>query len=341
MTMPINNPGPFLSVVVKCYNEGGKIDLCLRSLVAATAGLDAEIVVCDSLSEDRSVEIACKYPVRVVQLTDPADRRCGAVAQLGFQFARGEFVLLMDGDMELLADFLPAAIKWLGQDAHLAGVGGRLVEMSDGIEFRERQLRPDSGDLPGEVRRINGCGLYRAAAIRDVGYLMDRNLHCFEEFELGLRLRAAGWRLRKLEMACVRHHGHRDSSPRLLVRRWRTRFFRGYGELLRATWGRAAFADALKLCRIALLVAAWWVVLAVIGATAALAFPAWAAAFGLVTLAALPWLGFYLRKRSLQRASHAFLTAQFSAASLIGGLLARRIRPRDPIAAIVLRDEPA
>lgn len=326
---------PPLSVVVKCFNEEANIGRCLGAIVAQTAGYDAEVILADSISTDRSVEIARFFPVRIVQLANPADRRCGAAGHLGWQFARGRFLLLIDGDMELLPGFLPAALAAMQEDARLAAVGGSLVEMSDGLEFRERQLRPDASRRPGLVDHVTGCALYRSTAIEDVGYFMDRNLHCFEEFELGQRLRAKKWLLRMLDVPCVRHYGHRDTSVRLLVRRWRTRFLHGYGELLRAAWGRPHLLQATKPCRLALLVLGWWVVLLGLAVAAALnsgLLPA------LGFVAAFPFLALLARKRSLERAAYAWLMWQFSAASLLAGLCSRRVAPSAPLDAVVLQD---
>jgi glycosyltransferase involved in cell wall biosynthesis len=324
----------YLSVIVKCYNEAANIDAALGALTAATRDYRTEIVVVDSLSTDQSVAIASRYPVRIVQLASPNDRRCGAVAQLGYQFVCGAFVLLIDGDMELSPGFLPAALARFTDAPRLAGVGGLLIELSDGIEFRERQLRDESLPLAGEVEMIGGCGLYRRAAIEDVQYLTNRNLHCLEEYELGLRLRARGWCLRQIDVTCVRHHGHRDKPLKLLMRRWRTRFYHGYGELLRDALRRPWFLQALKPCRIALAVVLWWVTLL---ALAVAAFFAPAAAVAFVVVLVLPWVMLLLRKLSITRASHAFAVWQFSAASLIGGLLVSRTEPTVPLRAVVLK----
>jgi hypothetical protein len=40
--------------------------------------------------------------------------------------------------MEVLPDFLPAALAALAADPRLGAVGGRLIEMSDALEFQER-----------------------------------------------------------------------------------------------------------------------------------------------------------------------------------------------------------
>ncbi len=340
----VRRGGPLLSVVVKCLNEEANIARCLRSIAAETAcrGYDAEVILADSISTDRSVEIALRFDVTIVQLADPADRRCGAAGHLGWQFARGRFLLLIDGDMELLAGFLPAAFAAMGEDGRLGAVGGGLIETSDGMEYRERQSRPDPSRRPGLVNHVTGCGLYRTAAVEDAGHFMDRNLHCFEEFELGLRLRAMGWRLRMLDTPCVRHHGHRDASVRLLVRRWRTGFLRGYGELLRGAWGRPYLREALKPCRLALATMAWWAAMLVLAAATAVSASTAALAATLAVLlaavAVLPFAALLARKRSLERAAYSWLMLQFSAAALLAGLFSPRVAPATPLPAKVVRE---
>ena len=334
---------PQISAVIKCLNEERNIGRCLRAAMARLAAYDAEIILADCLSSDRTIEIARQFPVRIVQLTDPATRRCGAAAQLGWQYANGQMILLMDADMELCPGFLEAAVAALQDDPGLAGVGGRLIEMSSAMEFRERMLRASPDERPGVVRRISGCVLYRRSAISQDGYLMDRNLHNMEEFEAGLRLRRRGWRLQVLPVAAVRHHGHPDPALALLAKRWRTRFFDGYGEMLRAHLGRTsepgALLEGIAACRFQLLTIAWWLALAAL-ALAAATRPPWFA-IGLACLLPAPALLLLHRKRDVARAMHAWCVWQVSAAALIRGLLAPRTPPTRPLPARVLQEAPA
>jgi glycosyltransferase involved in cell wall biosynthesis len=325
---------PLISVIVKCLNEARNLARCLDSILAATSSHAAEIIVADAGSTDRSVEIARNFPVRVVQFKALADRNCGATAQLGWQFATGDYILLVDGDMELLPDFLPAALAALRDESSLGGVGGKLIEMSDAMEFQER-LRRSPPHVARDVPCVTGCGLYRAEAIRAAGYFMDRNLHCFEELDLGGRLRSAGWRLRLLDVDCIRHYGHREVAFRLLSNRWRSRTLDGYGEFLRGALGSGRWRDALRTCRFALFTIGWWSVLAVL-ALAMLWSPAFA--WPLLAIAALPMAALLLRKRSLDRAAYALAMWQVAGASLIRGLAASRIDPRTPLRAVILQE---
>src|SRR5450432_3888709 len=175
---------PRISVVIKALNEERHIAASISSALAALCSLDGEVILADSGSTDRTVEIARQYPITIAQLKDPAERRCGVGPQLGYQLARGEFVYILDGDMELDPSFLIAALAAMDADSKLGGVGGLVEEESDAnYEFRGRKRR-------GAERVVHDCewldmgGLYRAAALREVGYFSNRNLHAYEELDL-------------------------------------------------------------------------------------------------------------------------------------------------------------
>ena len=195
----------------------------------------------------------------VVQLINEHDRGCGASAQLGYQYSSGDYVLLIDGDMVLHEQFLRCALDCLEENPTVAGVGGFVREMNlINEESRLRVLR-HRHMKPGRVDRLNGGGLYRRAAIDSVGYIADRNLHSFEEFELGVRLRARGWKLLQLPESAVDHHGYVVGGYHLMRLRQRTGYARGAGELLRGMIGRGYFWEILRVraLLVSALVAVW------------------------------------------------------------------------------------
>ncbi len=321
-----------VTVVIKALNEQEHIAGAIESALHAVQRLGGEVVLADSCSTDRTVEIASRYPIRIVQLKDPQERCCGVGPQLGFQHSLGEFVYLMDGDMELLPGFLERALGFLAQHPEVAGVGGRVLERSlDVMEYRERALRIEPHRAPGAVDRLDGGGLYRRLAIQEASYFSDRNLHSYEEFDLAVRLRSRGWKLWRLPIDAVSHTGHQMPPYQLLMRRWRSGYICGPGELLRSAlgqqWLRLVWRD-LREIRLYVAVLAWWALL--------LSVPFWPIAGTLqaASAAALiftPWLVMLLRKRSPQRALYSVVSWCFHAAGLVRGLL----RPRRPAHALI------
>ncbi|MDP3759596.1 MAG: glycosyltransferase [Ramlibacter sp.] len=331
-----------VSVVIKALNEEENICAAIESCLAAVAEVGGEVILADSHSTDRTVELASRYPIRIVQLANPGERCCGVGPQLGYQHSFGEYVYIMDGDMRMLRGFLPQALMFLAQHPEVAGIGGRVVELnSESMEYRERALRAAVHLAPGEVDRLDGGGLYRRLAIAETGYFSDRNLHSYEEFDLAVRLRSLGWKLWRLPVKAVTHYGHESPPYQLLLRRWRSLYACGLGELVRAATGerqmRLILRGAREL-RIYTAVLVWWAVL-----LAALLWPAPAPARLAVfaALAAAPLLVMLWRKRSLRRAAYSVVSWCFNAAGLVRGLLRARRPAREPIESRVIQDPPS
>lgn len=333
---------PRVSVIIKALNEEAKIARAIESALAAVAVVDGggEVILADSLSTDRTVAVASAYPVRIVQLVDPCDRCCGVGAQLGLSAATGAFVYVLDGDMELDTGFLPAAVACLEADPSLAGVAGIVREMHVSNEaFVRRQQSGDTTRAATDPVCLNMGGLYRRSAIESLGYFTNRNLHAFEEFELGARLVQAGWRLRRIDVDAVRHYGHTDSTYRLLLRRWRSRHAWGHGELLRQSWRRLHFGLALARLRayhVAGFVWASWAALAAVALAVRLPVAQ------VVTGAFLYWLlvigVMSIRKRSVSAGLYSVVAWHVGAAGLVRGLLARpRTSPEAAVSHRVLR----
>lgn len=110
-----------VSIIMKTLNEEKRIAAAIESALQALPGGTVEVIVADSGSTDRTVEIAMQYPVTVAQIVNPAKPSCGIGPQLGFQYSHHDLVCLMDGDMLLDKDFLGAAIAFLDANPGLRG----------------------------------------------------------------------------------------------------------------------------------------------------------------------------------------------------------------------------
>jgi glycosyltransferase involved in cell wall biosynthesis len=320
-----------VTVGIKALNEERHIAASLASAVAAAELLGGEVVLADSGSTDRTLEIAAGFPVRIVQLANTAERCCGAGAQLAFQYAKGDYFYLLDGDMVLDPGFLAAGIAYLEQNPEIAAVGGRVREMN--TEAHEFQIRAaivaqDRNWLPGVVDRLDCGGLYRTEAVRQVGWFADRNLHAFEEFELAARLQARGWKLARIDHPAVDHFGHQMGGYRLMLKRLKSGYSSAPGEVLRSALSGPHMPVVLKQfrhVRVGMVVGVWWLML-----LAGLLLGQWVATLGLL-IAPLAFLTF--RRRSLKLGLFSLAAWNISALGLIMGLLRRRVSPDTPLAA--------
>ncbi|WP_373018200.1 glycosyltransferase family 2 protein [Thiomicrorhabdus sp.] len=310
-----------VSIIIKALNEEKRIATAIESALQAVDSVGGEVILADSYSTDRTIEIAERYPIKIVQLANPNERCCGIGPQLGYQFARGKFVYILDGDMQMLPDFLPKALEFMRKTPQAGGVGGQVIEMNtQSLEFLARVERAAHHMQPGLVDRLDMGGLYRKSAIDSVGYFSNRNLHSYEELDLAVRLRSKNWKLYRIESEAVRHWGHDAPPYQLLTKRWKTRYINGLGEVLRAAIGKPhlkLLLKDIKELRIYLATIVWWLVLIV-----TLFLPLnWGSTLALFSLIAIAPIGLMsIRKKSFSKALYSVISWNFNAAGLIRGL---------------------
>jgi GT2 family glycosyltransferase len=329
-----------LSIGIKALNEERHIDESLRSALDAAALFQGEVILADSGSTDRTLEIASAMPVRIYQLAKLDERCCGAGAQLAYQHAQGEFFYLLDGDMVLQKGFIEAGVDFLEKNPDHAAVGGLVTEMNtqaEEFQIRAKSVRKGRNWLPGEVHQLDCGGLYRTEALRQLGYFADRNLHAFEEFELGARLRSRGWKLARIAAPAVEHYGHQMGGYSLLWRRLKSGYSSAAGEVLRGALGRHHLPIVLWRLghiRVGLMVTLWWLsLIAVLFAAISLAWKV--SVLALLVFGPLAFLT--VRRGSFSLGLYSLTAWNVNTLALLRGLVRRRAEPREPIASNELK----
>ena len=164
--------------------------------------------------------------------------------------------------MALEPEFTPAAIAYLQAHADCGGVAGRAeMDEAQSYEFKSRKQRIHKIYPLGPSRWLCGGGLFRRCAIEQIGYLTNRNLHGYEEAELGIRLRQAGYRLERLNVPFFFHRSHTLDSLALIRYRWRMGYLFASGELVRSAWRQPYWREALTVIRSELLFGLYLLVL--------------------------------------------------------------------------------
>jgi len=116
------------SIIVPTLNEGENIDpLMERIFAAAPDGDHCEVIIVDDCSTDQTVERARQWgksrPVRVVERQGKPDLS-GAVLD-GAKVARGNWVVVMDGDGSHPPEALPDLLAPLRAGTHDVSIGSR------------------------------------------------------------------------------------------------------------------------------------------------------------------------------------------------------------------------
>lgn len=101
--------------IIPTLNEGGYLEDCIKS-IKKQARKDYEIIVVDSYSKDRTVNIAKKYGAKVLF---EKRKGPGIARNTGAKHARGEIIVFADADVRFETDFLDKLERKFGM-----GIGG-------------------------------------------------------------------------------------------------------------------------------------------------------------------------------------------------------------------------
>jgi GT2 family glycosyltransferase len=188
-----------VGVVVIGRNEGERLRRCLESVsrVAAT------VVYVDSGSSDGSVALARSFGVDVLEL-DLSTPFCAArarnegCARLLSSNSNLKFIQFVDGDCEIIGDWLSVAAGTLKKNPEMAIVAGYLHE-----RYPERSIYNRLGNLewnfssPGEVESVGGIFMIKKEVFEDIGGF-DDSIPAGEEPELCSRIRKRSWKIQRL-----------------------------------------------------------------------------------------------------------------------------------------------
>jgi dolichol-phosphate mannosyltransferase len=90
---------PDFSVVVPLFNEAENVAILQKEIFAALEGRNYELILVDDGSTDGTSERIERYPhLRVLQFKKNAGQSAALLA--GMRAARGEFIVLLDGDLQ-------------------------------------------------------------------------------------------------------------------------------------------------------------------------------------------------------------------------------------------------
>jgi N-acetylglucosaminyl-diphospho-decaprenol L-rhamnosyltransferase len=223
-----------LSIVIVNYKVRELLRACLRSLPAATEGLETEVFVVDNASDDGSVEM--------IREAFPEVRLTASAENLGFTRGNnvairdcvGRYVLLLNPDTEPEPGSLARLVQFMEAHPRAGACGPKLLNTDGTLQHNGRRFPTlwrellavtgvlsltaghferaltygrDDFDVECEVDQVSGaCILARRSVIEAVGMLDERFFMFYEEVEWCHRVRAAGWEVWYVPESRVTHH---------------------------------------------------------------------------------------------------------------------------------------
>lgn len=254
-----------LSVILVTYNSEAFIAPCIDAVLDQAATLPLELIVVDNGSTDSTVSsVAERYPsVRLI--SGGGNRGFAGGNNEGARHASADILLLLNPDTVALPGSLAKLTEAIEADPGVGVAGGLLIGADGGpvmsygdfptlawaltatAPMRRLRVRPsaDPGRVPiiGEPSRdvdyVSGACLMIRRCLWDALGGMDEDYFLyFEETDLCLRARTAGWRCRFVSEASVRHLEGASFADRSVARS--VRFHEGLLLFMRKNRGPAA-----------------------------------------------------------------------------------------------------
>ena len=224
---------PFVSVIIPMRNEEHAIGACLDSILASTYPERFEILIVDGISDDDSTEVVSQYKEgdSDIHLLSNPDRIQAAAMNIGIFHARGDIVLRMDAHATYPPDYIRNCVDLLitsGADnvgGVQAAVGqgrfGQAVAAAMNSRFGAGDAKYRTASKAHYVDSVILGAWRKETLIRLGGFRQDWAGN--EDYELNIRLRAAGGRV--LFDPSIRYRYGVRESPWALAKQYRTHGF--------------------------------------------------------------------------------------------------------------------
>jgi GT2 family glycosyltransferase len=205
------------------YQGRGHLEVMLPSLARQTVR-GFRVMIIDDASTDGAREYVEREWPQVRWLASDVRRGITAGMARAAASADGEFVAVLNNDLELDPRWLEELLAALEARPGAAAVEGKTLEFHrrthldgagdlmrrNGYPDRRGQGQPDDGrlDAPAEIFSVSGtAALYRTAAFRDVGpFDVDLGAY-YEDVDWGWRARLRGWTAWYVPTAVAYHVG--------------------------------------------------------------------------------------------------------------------------------------
>jgi GT2 family glycosyltransferase len=228
---------PRVSIVLVLFNRAELTFGCLQSILANTT-TPFELIVVDNASvDDTSALLDQLDGVQIVRNAD--NRGFPAAVNQGARLARGDYLLLLNNDTQLLGPAIDTAVQVLGEQADAGAVGGKVLLLDGTLQeaggilwqeayttFHGRGRGPDDAEFQIE-RNVDYCSgaflMVRRHLFNQVGMLDEAySPGYYEDVQLCVRLWQRGSRVVYHPHIAILHYENASSGqtgPHALVER--------------------------------------------------------------------------------------------------------------------------
>lgn len=241
-----------ISVIIVTWNSEEELTACVNSVITASKGLDAELIIIDNNSSDNSFAIANKINYHKLQtVKNPENLGYTKAVNQGIRLAKGKYVLLLNPDTVLQENSIKAMFDFLESNTGY-GACAPLMKNPDGtIQYSVRNfpnywhmftefsllayIFPKTKLFGGWKAKymdyskeqdieqpMAAAFMIRSSLLADIGNMDERFSMFFNDVDLCKKIYDTGFKIRLIPPSIVTHeHGASIKKDRArMIRVW-------------------------------------------------------------------------------------------------------------------------
>jgi len=239
----VPGPEPRVSLVIVHYRTPDTLAICLERIEQARISPPYEVLVMDNDPLDDAAERICAAHEAVLYFKNERNIGFGRAVNQGLGLGRGEFLLVLNPDVEVLPGSVEEMVRQMEADRSAGLIAPKLLYPDGKIQDSCRtfytlpvfllrrtflgRLFPNHRLLREHLmldfdhattRQVDWCLgaslLARRRAVEDVGPMDERFFLYFEDVDWCYRMRARGWKVIYHPAAVMIHRYARESARR-------------------------------------------------------------------------------------------------------------------------------
>ncbi|ACD90879.1 MAG: glycosyltransferase family 2 protein [Chlorobium limicola] len=232
-----------VTIVIVSYNTREILQNCLETLYRGSGSTDMEVFVVDNDSRDDSARMVHETFPQVRLIANSSNLGFAAANNQAFALAGGRYIILLNPDAYVGPTSIQNAVTFMDQNPRCGLCGGKIISPEGKLEPSARRfpsplsklltLSGLSGRFPGspilnrhefggfahdrplEVDWVPGTfTIIRKKMLEEIGEFDERFFIYYEETDLCLRAKKAGWKIYFIPDAEVMHIGGACSKTR-------------------------------------------------------------------------------------------------------------------------------
>lgn len=203
-----------ISVIIPCYNHGEFLPAALESIALdRNEGRFEAIVVDDGSNDKGTIAVLERIEQQGIKVIRQANKGLGHARNAGIAVAKGDYILPLDSDNQILPDVMLEIGELLDRDIHLD------VGYSDGMYFGEKSGAWHVGQFSAEAlvvdNYIDACAVIRKSTLTRLGgYDGEMPFMGHEDWDLWIRIWLSNGRFAYLNKVGFRYRVRFNSMIR-------------------------------------------------------------------------------------------------------------------------------